>query len=143
MRHCIILGLIILLSGCASTKNYYSQTVSSWRGGNAHNLTKVWGSPDQLVVGQNGNAYLIYKTSSYRAGFASAAPNVGINVAQPNNHPVLVNHSSTIGTGSRTLSLNCVSIFEINQKRTIVNTQYMGNGCYGSQNFAERMSNNQ
>lgn len=114
MRHYISLGLIILLSSCALTKNYYPQTVQSWQGGNAHNLINQWGQPDELVTKNNGNALLVYKSSSYRLRAAQGAP---ISAAP------------------------CITTFEINKSRTIVDANYSGNRCFGDASFADYKSN--
>ena len=74
MRHYISLGLILLLSSCASSTNYYPKTVQSWRGGNDQNLIKTWGRPDGMTAAKNGNSILIYKSSSYRPGITASGP---------------------------------------------------------------------
>jgi hypothetical protein len=140
MRHFISLGMIMLLTSCAATTNYYPQTVQSWRGKSVQKLTHQWGRPDQMMTNQSGNTYFIYKTSSYRASMTPGSPNVGVNINQ-SGKPVVVSQPSSLGNGARSLSLDCVAIFEVNKNKTIVGTQYQGNGCYGSQSFAKRMSN--
>lgn len=74
MRHYISLGLIILLSSCASTTNYYPKTVQSWRGGSVQDLSKKWGMPDDVASNEKGNTILIYKSSAYRPGIAANGP---------------------------------------------------------------------
>jgi len=74
MRHFISLGMIILLTSCSITKNYYAPAVQSWNGGNAQNLISKWGQPDSFYELPNGNAVLLYKSSTYRPGISSQGP---------------------------------------------------------------------
>jgi len=65
MRLLVSFGLIILLSGCASLTNSYTNTIQSWRGAKATSLVSRWGRPDIKVVGQSGNTFYIYRSKTY------------------------------------------------------------------------------
>lgn len=143
MRHVMLLGFIALLSGCASsTNNNYTQTVSSWRGGNASALTARWGAPDDQVTGPNGTVAYLYNTQSYRAAPNRNSPNVGVHYTG-RSAPVITNTNPAIMNGAArgSMSLNCTAIFVANRQGQIIDTQVQGMGCYGGTGFATRMGN--
>jgi hypothetical protein len=118
----------------------YSNTVASWDGASAASLIQAWGPADQVIPGQHGTKYLIYKSTGYSAMDGRASPAIGINMSAK-GRPVIVttpNTNSAINRG--TLTLNCITIFEVNAKNTIIHTEYKGNGCRTSQRFTNRIS---
>jgi len=140
----LITGLfIILLLGCVSTTgNYYTQTIQSWRGGNANNLVQQWGMPDQKITNSSGHTYYVYKTESYRAYNAPATTPVGVNYSR-GGRPVIMDLSNTNNTWNRgPSSITCTAIFEADAKGKIISSTTKGQGCYGNQQFANTRMNN-
>lgn len=131
-----------LLTSCATTNtNYYTQTVQSWRGGNAQLLTKSWGRPDRVLATPKGNTFYIYQTQSYRNMNAPASPSIAVNMSQT-GRPTLTSEPYMNTTWNRgAMSLTCVAGFEIARNGKIVNTRIEGSSCYSSESFAKRMSN--
>jgi hypothetical protein len=142
MRLITGLGLIILLSGCASITNSYQSTVGSWRGGNVASLTKRWGKPDIKVVGQSGNTFYIYRSKINRQEINTiASPQVGVNTTAY-GHPVIVTTPpSNLSWGRSNTALYCSAAFEVNAQGHIVSAESKGSGCYGGADFEQRMRN--
>lgn len=145
MRFIIVLGysvFTILLSSCTTTTdNHYTQTIQSWHGGNVNRLVERWGAPDNKVMEPNGNTVYIYKTQSYQNYNVPTSPVVGVNVS-PVGTPIISVPPDTNSVWNREpISLSCIAAFEANKEGTIVNTQIQGNGCYGSQGFANSKGN--
>src|SRR5436190_11269708 len=139
MRLLISCGIIILLSGCASLTNSYTDTVQSWRGGSASILIKHWGKPDIKVVGQSGNTFYIYRSKVYPKMTNYYGPQVGVNNSAQ-GHPVITmappaNFTSTPST----TPLYCVAAFEVTSKGQVVGAETKGSGCYGSTDFEQKM----
>ncbi|EKD70336.1 MAG: hypothetical protein ACD_46C00566G0004 [uncultured bacterium] len=139
MRQVILLGLCLIITGCAG-KNYYTQTVQSWKGGSAKNLVSRWGSPDDSLQGAGGMTYYLYKTESYHTYNTPSSPSVGLNLSS-DGRPVMTTAPNTNLTWNRDMSLTCNVIFAINSQGTIVDTRIQGTTCYGSEGFAKRLSN--
>ncbi|RDI40213.1 hypothetical protein [Aquicella lusitana] len=141
MRSIIVSGLVILLSGCATTtNNYYTKTVDSWRGGHVSALVKQWGPPDQRVTGTGGNTVYVYKTESYHSSGGTASPSVGVHFS-PGGKPVMTTTPSLNPAWNRGMTLACMATFEVNSQGIITETKTLGNACYGSESFASRMRN--
>ncbi len=141
MRIITCFGLSVLLSGCAaSTVNYYTQTIDSWRGGSAKNLVQRWGLPDQKLIIPGGNTMYVYSTQSFRLTNPPASPPIGVNFS-PNGRPVIVPMNGWQPNGGRGPAPLCWAIFEANPKGVIIRTQIQGAGCYGGENFAAAKSN--
>ncbi len=139
MRQSIVLGLLILLTSC-STTNYYTQSVGSWRGASVNPLISRWGRPDIQMPGPDGKTLYVYHTQTYRhSDNRTASPAVGVNYT--GGRPVVVVQPNTNGWDNNSLSLTCVATFETNTKGIIVGAEAHGNGCYGSQGFADKYSN--
>lgn len=143
MRLMMWLGPLLLLSGCAtSTANYYTQTVSGWRGGNAKNLVSHWGQPDQKVISPSGSTTYVYHTQSYRTYHYPTSPPVAANYSE-GGRPVIVPMTNTTlnNEDRRFMSIPCTVIFETNSKGVVTRTKVQGSGCYGSDRFARRKKN--
>lgn len=142
MRHAIVLSLIALLSGCVSSGNSnYTQTVSTWRGGNVNTLMSRWGSPVSQVTGPKGNTAYVYNTQSYRAA-PNRGPNVGVHYTG-RSAPVITNTNPAVmnATDRGSMSINCSAVFLVNPKGQIIDTQVQGVACYGGPRFMSRMGN--
>lgn len=139
MRLLISLALIIFLSACASTANYYTSTLNSWRGSHANALVKTWGTPDTKIVNPNGSMVFIYKTKSYATSRTQGSPNIGVNVSST-GRPVIVSPTGNKGL-SRSLTINCLAVFQVDKNGRISSTEVRGKGCYGDQHFAQKLSN--
>ncbi|MHB1222228.1 MAG: hypothetical protein ACYC0J_09560 [Gammaproteobacteria bacterium] len=134
----MILGLAILLASCATTtNNYYSSTVRSWQGANAHDLVKTWGSADIQATGPNGYTAYVYKTESYRAYNTVVSPQIGVNFT-PSGRPILISQPNLAPNASRGMGLVCTTLFTANPKGIIIDTAVNGTGCYGGARFAEK-----
>src|SRR5579862_6679248 len=133
-----IVGLVILLSACASTNtNYYTSSVQSWKGENVRALIARWGKPDYRVAVTNGHSLLSYHLQSYSAYIPPTSPEIGVNTR--GGRPVIVTEPTTNNTWNRgALSLTCNVLIEIDERGTIVRTKVVGNSCYGGTNFAEK-----
>jgi hypothetical protein len=131
-----VLSTTLLLSSCAATTaNYYTQTIQSWRGGNAQILIKRWGQPDQQLRKRGGGSVYLYRTQSYNAYHSPVSP-FGVPVSNNSRQP------NTNNVWNRGLfSLTCSALFETNAKGVIVNTQIEDQRCYGNENFAKKYSN--
>ena len=144
MRLPICLGFIILLSACATTtNNYYPQTIQSWRGGDAKALVSRWGMPDKRFAGPNGTTVYVYQSENYRANTGRFSPSVGVNFNRTGT-PTMTTQPNTNFSMDRGISLNCTSMFVIDNKSgKVVSTQSQGNNCVGNSSFAEAKSNPQ
>ncbi len=135
------LGCCILLASCAtSMQNYYNPTVQSWKNGQASDLVKRWGVPDNKIIAPNKTTVYLYKTESYRAQNTVYSPAVGINFTEQ-GRPVMITQPTTNNAWSRGMTLNCATAFVANPKGIIIDIQTYGNSCYVGHTFAEKMSN--
>jgi hypothetical protein len=140
MRFIIPLGLIILLTSCDLTTNYYTQTVESWHGGTVKSLTSRWGAPDNTVEGPGGRTMYVYKTESYQNNSTPTTPSVGISFSA-DGRAVMVPQKNTNTTWNRNMSVSCSAVFVANDKGKIVDTKIQGESCFGSSSWANRLSN--
>ena len=143
MRYAIVFGLIALLAGCVSSTNgNYTQTVSSWRGGNVNALMARWGTPSDQITGPKGNTAYIYNTQSYRAIPTNQNPSIGVHYTD-RSAPVITNTNPAVMNAAErgSISMNCTAIFLANPKGQIIDTQVQGVACYGGSHFKNRMGN--
>lgn len=125
----LLLGLAVVLAGCASNTTDYATGVQGWQGQSLKTLEKQWGQPDVKVLSRSGNPVYIYKTTSYRSYPTSYSPQIGVNVS--GKRAVIVSDPNTNPSISRgPQSITCSALFEANPAGTIVNTQVKGSGCY-------------
>lgn len=132
----LILGLVsligmLLLSGCATTKNY-QQVMNEWQGAKAQDLVRVWGNPDSAVKLPNGNTtYMYYRQQQFTTPSSNAAPTFGpFGTTRYSG-----GFAGMYGAGyGQTVSLYCRTLFEINSQGIIVSTQYHGNNCVAGKN---------
>ena len=140
MRFIIPIGLVILLSSCGTTTNYYTQTVQSWQGANVKTLADRWGRPDNMIKGPRNQTIYVYKTESYHNTNAPTGPSAGISFSA-DGKPVIVTQANTNTTWNRGMSLTCNAYFIVNGSGTIVDTKISGDTCFGSSGFASRLGN--
>lgn len=135
------LGICMLLTGCAASGNYYTQTVSSWRGGNVNALIKQWGSPDLKMPGPGNNTLYVYKTNSYAVNRVGGQARAGVNMS--GNRPVLISQQQNEYDAAvpPPLPISCLAMFGVNTQGKIVSTQIRGSSCYGSAAFARNYGN--
>lgn len=143
MRLLIGCGTIILLSGCASLTNSYTDTVQSWRGGSASTLIKRWGKPDIKLVGQSGNTFYIYRSKVYPKMTSYNGPQVGVNTSSKGHPVITMAPPASFTSMTSNTPLYCVAAFEVTAKGQIVGAETKGSGCYGSTEFEQRMRNPQ
>lgn len=135
MRFIISIGLAILLTSCAATTaNYYTRTVESWRRGNVNTLYKRWGVPDARTTSLEGDTIYIYKSESYRHSSA------GMNGSQNGRSVISTDNIATAGHRG-TLPVSCITAFIVNRNGIITGTEVKGNGCYGGENFVHAKAN--
>src|SRR3990167_9667335 len=136
MHYLLNFALVILLTSCTSMKdNYYTQTVQSWQGGRISDLVKKWGTPDNKIIGPNGNTVYLYKTENYQAFASSASPAIGVNF-NAKGKPIVTATPSTNFSWNRGMTLACVTLFIANRNNMIIDTQTEGRKCHGSKAFA-------
>lgn len=129
------ISLAILLSSCATTANYYPQTVHSWQNGKATELVRAWGVPDEKVVLSNGHQVYVYKTETYKSGNATYTPQIVLAVRD--GHPFLTEKpNKNFATRRPGPQVTCVTMFEADKKGTIVQTQTKGSNCSAGVRFA-------
>lgn len=135
LKRILGLSLILLLAGCATQSGGdYTGTVVKWRGGNVNQLVQKWGQPDQKITGPNGNTAYVYKKEGYGNFGGQYSPSVGVSF-NSNGAPIFVTTPNT-NPWSRTMSLNCITVFVANAQGEIIKTMSQGNGCSGSFNLA-------
>lgn len=141
MYHVFTTILITLfLVSCASTANYYTQTVDSWRGGKARRLVARWGTPYKQFMATNGSSVYIYKTKSYHQSPTPISPPLQVGLGR-DNKPTIHSMPSYNNTWNRGPSSSCIAAFKADKDGVIVGTQTQGVGCYGNANFAKTMGN--
>lgn len=140
MRFIILLGVAILLSGCGTTTNYYTQTVQSWNGSNLKDLNKRWGKPDQIVNTPHGETVYLYKTESYQRTTTPNGPSTGISYTA-DGRPVVVTRQNFGGNGNRNMTVHCFTYFIADPKGKIVEVKNSGGSCFANTSFIERMGN--
>lgn len=141
MRQAIIISLTFLIMGCSSmTTNHYTQTVQSWRGGNANTLVKTWGKPDKIAQTRTGDIVYFYNTRSYSNNSRQTSPAIGVSVSRE-GRPILANNSPTNTWYRGSVTQTCTAAFVTNKQGKIIDTQTNGAGCFGSANFSKRLTN--
>lgn len=141
MRLLACLGFAILLSSCASSTNYYPQTVQSWHNGSMKTLVQRWGKPDETIITPTGQTLLIYRVQGFNQAERSSEPVVGVNYTR-DGRPVIISKTNTNMAGTRTtLSLPCTVLFQANKNGKIMTTDTQGSGCYGNASFSAKMAN--
>jgi len=116
----IILSIIFLISGCATTANY-EKLLSSWVGSPESALISSWGPPSS-VYESDGTKYLTYSKSN--SGYIPG-------VAPSYQTTYVGNTAYTTPVGGYAgfaYSNNCSTTFTISNK-TITNWRYEGNAC--------------
>lgn len=139
----LILGfiLIFILSSCASTTNYYTPTVNSWRGANINTLLKTWGVPDNKLTGPAGNIVLVYNQQRFNTSMGATSPSVGVTFT-PGGTPIMTTIPNTNFTATRGMTAICTTLFVADAKGTI--TQIKSSGpCYANARFQASRQNPQ
>lgn len=133
MRNLLLIICAYMLASCATTTNYYTSTVQSWKGGSIDNLIQRWGRPDQRTKTPDGNIAYMYQTASYHNNTSPNAVNFTPSGRQA------INSAGTANRGG--ISYSCITTFIANHKGQIINIDIQGHGCYGSSSFANHKSN--
>jgi hypothetical protein len=139
MRIIFGLFLILILTGCGTTTDYYTPTVNSWRGGNVKTLVKTWGMPDDKVTGPGGNTVLVYNLQRFRTMTGSTSPSTGVTFT-PGGTPIITTIPNTSMAATRGMALSCTTMFIANAEGTILQTKSQG-PCTGSSSFQAKMAN--
>lgn len=140
MRLLTCLGFSLLLAGCAaSSSGYYTQSVQSWRGGNAKDLVKVWGTPNSTMADAGGGMVYVYKRQNFYNSNSIYAPSIGVNSVT--GTPVITAMPNVNTPWNRGLSAYCLATFTANAEGQIVDTFIQGTNCYISESRAKALAN--
>lgn len=141
MRYLITLVLALLLTNCSGiTRNYYTPTVKSWRGGHVNTLVAEWGTPDYKTTSLEGETIYVYKTQGYtNNNNTRSSPAIGVNTSQQGRPIIVTDNMNSWGRGQT--PVNCIAAFVVNKQGIITDTQIKGNGCYGGQSFSKSRGN--
>lgn len=115
MRNLLIISVVFLFAGCATTKGY-QQLVDAWVGGNEQALLESprWGVPDKSFKQANGNTvycYVIHRV-----------------VSTPTQIHTNPNGRATVVTGS-IVERECETCFYLNSDLIIYHYTFKGNDC--------------
>lgn len=140
MRAAILLGLSVILTGCASGSSaYYTQSVQSWRGGTVKDLFSVWGRPDEIMPGPGGKTIFVYKRQGFVNTNTNYSPSIGV---RPKNGATIVTSTPNARTPwNKGFTAYCISTFTANPTGKVVDTEIEGTNCYISQSGAARLAN--
>ena len=122
-----IITSILLLSGCATTKQYQAN-LNSWHNKDINNFISKWGYPDKTMKMPNGNTVYIYKTNQtehypgYKTGGYTTIENMG-------NNQTIITQVPSVETGGGTYHYKCTTWVEFNKNDIIVRTSFRGNSC--------------
>ncbi len=142
MRFLVIFSAL-LLSACALTtiNDHYSRTVSSWRWGQATQLTERWGRPTKITALPNGNKVYLYEKDAYR-NYPPPAPTATLStVAVANGRSFIVVPTPASPSIGPSYYLTCTTLFEIDPRGIIVDARAQGNDCTADQGFMIARSN--
>lgn len=111
---------LILICGCASTKNY-EMKLDSWLGHSANELVSSWGYPQSSLVAPNGNTVYIYGNSG----------SYGMPSQTNSTYNVVGNtiYGNSYTTGGQTINFWCRTFFEVNESKKIISWKWEGNNC--------------
>ena len=132
MRILLITLLIAFLSACAahntnSTHEAYHNYYAKWRGMNANDLVKTWGTPNQTKVDRHGNKSYVYTTESTQSYPSSAAFGTTTTV-NAGGLPV-VTGAPPVHAKKTVVAGKCTTTFHLNKKNIVVGITMMGNSC--------------
>ena len=119
----IISTSAILLTSCATTKNYQNK-LQSWHHQNINKFVSAWGYPDQTMKAPNGNTVYIYSSNQtthfpeYQTG--------GYTTVQTQGDNTVITQVPSVQTGGGTYNYKCKTWVEFNKKDVIVNTSFRG-----------------
>ena len=139
MRLLILFSFILLNSCTSATTNYYTQTVSSWRGARANFLIQQWGTPDQLLKTPEGRTFYLYKTMSYRQNKTPRTPPLALHL-NAGQKPIIISSLINPALNQGNLSLVCYTLFEVDSTGKIIDTDIQGNACFANENRAKQLS---
>jgi hypothetical protein len=121
-----IITSILLLSGCATTKQYKTK-LNSWNNQNINQFVSAWGYPDSTMKMPNGNTVYIYKTNQtthfpeYKTG--------GYTTVQTSGSNTTITQVPSVSTGGGTYNYKCTTWVEFNKNNIITRTSFRGNSC--------------
>jgi hypothetical protein len=117
----VLLCVVVLLAGCATTANYKAN-LDSWVGQSEDRLVAEWGPPASVYVSPNGDRILTYANSS----------NYHVQGVQPSYHTTKIGNSlytqSIGGVAPHDVTLSCKTNFTI-QGGKIWSWRFEGNNC--------------
>lgn len=120
----IIIGTILILTGCATSANY-EKVVDTWLGSDEAELIRSWGTPSSVY--QSGNTKFLEYSSSRQVVIPGSEPNYNTDCYDYGNQ---VNCTTTKSGGYAGTSYNasCSTRFEINSGK-VVGWSFQGNDC--------------
>lgn len=133
----IILSLVFLISGCATTKNY-EKVLDTWMGSTADDLVNSWGPPQNSYTRNDGGKVLEYaKQSSFKiGGFTYSTPVTTQHTGSLNTlRGGTYNYSGTSTTYEerqvpvQTFTTSCVTRFIVDKNDTIRSWSWEGDAC--------------
>jgi len=109
--------IIILSSGCVSSRQKHAESMDLWKGQHMNSLIRSqWGYPDQTTLAPNGNKLLVYyKTKTV----------VKQHYKYDKTRPKKSRHMTIPYTDTE----ECKTFFEINPAGKIVNVNWRGAAC--------------
>lgn len=141
MRQLMLLVITCLLSACATTSSNYTQTVTTWRGGNVKTLFERWGTPNDQAFDPSGNTAYFYTKNTTPRFPSTASPSIGVNYSRQGSPVITTNSAVMNGAARGNTGLSCTAIFTVNKKGQIINTEVHGVGCNLGGNLSENMIN--
>jgi len=121
IRNIILIGILLLLSGCASHENFV-KTYNNWVGKNIHYFTSQYGYPDTTYTLKNGNQVYVYeKTRIYST--PTITPPFGYYGYGPYYGGMLMTYGNDVNYET------CKLFLEVDKKGTIVHWGSRGNSC--------------
>lgn len=137
----LTLGCSLLLASCAaSSSGYYTQSVQSWRGGNARDLARVWGAPSEVTPDRGGNTLYIYKRQGVIPTNPTYSPRIGI--SPQDRSAAIITATPNIHTPENPgLITSCVTTFTANPQGSIIDTSVEGTHCSNNRDDAQSLAN--
>ena len=123
MNQVKIFLLILLLTGCATTKKYEA-ILQTWIGSQENELIRKWGPPRQVYDAGGGVKYLTYQESSQ--GYIPGTSPTYSTTYNPYTNTATT--TSTGGSAGYYYTNSCQTTFEI-QNGYIASWRWKGNAC--------------
>lgn len=128
----VLLGLVVLVSGCATTRGYEA-ILGSWMGAKEESLVASWGPPQNVYQMGNGKKVIEYSRGQniQTGGYAYTTP-------QTTYHQGVVGNTLYTGTSTQyvtqttpvyNIQMWCKTSFILDSNGTIESWRWEGNNC--------------